>query len=152
MRSRLKSQEFEKVKSKNSKIKTMNEERTSFEVKEDEKPYNIRHRCYYFSKEILLFVKDCAYKKVFSSLFDQLIRSATSIGANIVEAKSGSSRNDWKNFFTLALKSANETKYWLCLIRETMEIDKTIIGELLKEADEISNILAKIIINSDMSE
>jgi len=152
MRSRLKSQEFEKVKSKNSKVKIMNGELTSFEVKEEEKPYNIRHRCYYFSKDIVLFVKDCAFNKVFSSLFDQLIRSATSIGANIVEGKSGSSRKDWKNFFAIALKSSNETKYWLCLIRDTMEIDKARIGELLKEADEISNILAKIIINSDISE
>ena len=149
MRNRSKSQECEKVKSKNSKVKTMNEELTSYEVKEEQKPYNIRHRCYYFSKEVVLFVKDCAYNKVFSSLFDQLIRSATSIGANIVEGKSGSSRKDWKNFFIIALKSANETKYWLCLIRDTMEIDKARIGELLKEADEISNILARIIINSD---
>ena len=149
MRSHLKSQEFEKVKIQKSKVKTMNEELTSFELKEEEKPYNIRHRCYYFSKEIVLFVKDCTYNRAFNSLFDQLVRSATSIGANIVEGKSGSSRKDWKNFFTIALKSANETKYWLCLIRDTMEIDKTRIGELLKEADEIANILAKIIINSD---
>ena len=92
----------------------MKGEFASFELNEDEKPYNIRHRCYYFSKEIVLFVKDCAYNKVFSSLFDQLIRSATSIGANIIEGKSGSSRKDWRNFFIIALKSANETKYWLC--------------------------------------
>lgn len=101
----LRSLEFEKVKSKNSKGKTMREELTSFEVNDEEKPYNIRHRCYYFSKEIVLFVKNCTYNKVFSSLFDQLIRSATSIGANIVEGKSGCSRKDWKNFITISLKS-----------------------------------------------
>lgn len=70
----------------------------AFELQEEEKPYNIRHRCYYFSKEIVLFVKGCKYDKVYSSLFDQLIRSATSIGANIVEGKAGSSKRDWKNF------------------------------------------------------
>jgi four helix bundle protein len=124
----------------------------TFELNEGEKSYNIRYRCYYFSKEVVLFVKSCVYDKVYSSLFDQLIRSATSIGANIVEGKAGSSKKDWKKFFVIALKSANETKYWLCLIRDTMETDKSKISDLLKEAGEISNIIAKIVINSDASE
>ena len=121
----------------------------NFDLQEGEKPYNIRHRCYYFSKEIVLFVRECKYDKVYHSIFDQLIRSATSIGANIVESKSGSSKKDWKNFYIVALKSANETKYWLCLIRDTMEINKAKIEELIKEADEISNIIAAIIIKAD---
>ena len=124
----------------------------AFEFQEGEKPYNIRHRCYYFSKEIILFVKECKYDKVYTSLFDQLVRSATSIGANIVEGKAGSSRKDWKKFLIIALKSANETKYWLCLIRDTIEVDKNKISGLLEEAEEISNIIAKIIINSDKDE
>lgn len=124
----------------------------TFELNEDEKPYNIRHRCYYFSKEIVLFVKSCRFEKVYSSLFDQLIRSATSVGANVVEGKAGSSKKDWRNFFVIALKSANETKYWLCLIRDTLEVDKNKIADLLKEVEEISNIIAKIIINSDQNE
>ena len=124
------------------------EQDETFELREGERSYNIRHRCYYFSKEIILFVKVCKYDKVYTSLFDQLIRSATSIGANIVEGKAGSSKKDWKKFFVIALKSANETKYWLCLIRDTMQIETTKLSELLKEAEEISNIIAKIIINS----
>ena len=120
----------------------------TFELNEQEKPYNIRHRCYYFSKEIVLFVKDCKYDRIFHSLFDQLIRSATSIGANIIEGKSGSSRKDWRNFFVIALKSANETKYWLCLIRDTIETNKSKMDELIKEAAEISNIIAAIVINA----
>ena len=127
----------------------MEREFVSFELKENEKPFNIRHRCYYFSKEILLFVKDCEYDRVYASLFDQLIRSATSIGANIVEGKAGSSKKDWKKFFIIALKSANETKYWLCLIRDTMKTDAVKVGLLLKEVEEISNIIASIVINSE---
>ena len=42
---------------------------------------------------------------------DQLLRSATSIGANVVEAKSASSKRDFIKFYEIALKSANETKY-----------------------------------------
>ena len=127
----------------------MGNELETFELKENEKPYNIRHTCYYFSKEILFFVKGCRYDKVYSSLFDQLIRSATSIGANLVEGKAGSSKKDWKKFFIIALKSANEIKYWLCLIRDTIEIDTVKVGSLLKEVEEISNIIARIIINSE---
>ena len=119
-----------------------------FGINEKAKPYNIRHRCYYFSKAIILFVKGCRYERIYSSLFDQLIRSATSVGANVVEAKAGSSKNDWKKFLVIALKSANETKYWLCLIRDTMEVDQQKIKELLQEAEEIANIIARIIMNA----
>lgn len=79
-------------------------------------------------------------------MFDQLLRSATSIGANVVEGGSGSSRKDFINFFHIALKSANETKYWLCLIRETTIVNKIKLEELLKEADEISKIVATILL------
>ena len=117
-------------------------------VEEEAKPYNIRHRCFYFSKEVIRFVKDSRFEKIYSSLFDQLIRSATSIGANLVESKSGSSKKDWRNFLIISLKSANETKYWLCLVRDTMEVDKAKIDVLLKEAGEIANIIAQIILNA----
>ncbi len=120
----------------------------TFEVHEEGKPFKISHRCFYFSKEVILFIRECKYETVYRSLFDQLVRSATSIGANVVEGKSGSSKKDWKNFYVIALKSANETKYWLCLIKETLEVPKEKIEVLIKEADEISKIIASIIINS----
>lgn len=120
-----------------------------FLLEEGEKPYNIRHRCFHFAKEVVEFVKDCQYEKVFHSLFDQLVRSSSSIGANLVEGKSGSSKKDWKKFLVIALKSANETKYWLCLIRDTMRVDQTKMKELLQEADELSKIIASIIMNAD---
>lgn len=126
----------------------MDVEFDAFEVNEGEKPYDIRHRCFFFSKEILFFVKDCKYEKVYSSLFDQLVRSATSIGANVVEGKAGSSKKDWNKYLMIALKSANETKYWLCLIRDTQEVSKEKVNELIKEADELSKIIASIIINA----
>ncbi|MEJ7627441.1 MAG: four helix bundle protein [Ferruginibacter sp.] len=120
-----------------------------FELNEDQKPYNIGHRCFYFSRDILLFLKGCKYEKIHFSLFDQLVRSATSIGANVIEGKSGSTKKDWKNFYVIALKSANETKYWLCLIKETLDVSKIKIDELIKEADEISRIIASVILKSN---
>jgi four helix bundle protein len=115
----------------------------------NDKPYDIKHRCYQFSKEIVLFISTAKYDRIYFSIFDQLLRSATSIGANIVEAKSGSSLRDFKNFYTISLKSANETKYWLCLVRDTLNIgvEKEKITQLISEADEISKIIASIIIN-----
>lgn len=115
---------------------------------ENNRPFNIRHRCYFFAKEVIRFVKESKYDHVYFSLFSQLIRSATSIGANLVEAMAGSSKKDWKNFYVIALKSANESKYWLCLIRDTISVDQKLVDLLLKEADEISKIIASIVIRA----
>ena len=123
----------------------VNEEVSLFE--EAEKPYNIRHRCFHFSKDILKFESECKYQRVHFSIFDQLIRSATSIGANVVEGGSGSTKKDFINFFCIALKSANETKYWLCLIRDTISISRHKLDKLLGEV-EISKIIAAIILSA----
>ena|SRR6478672_2527479 len=117
-------------------------------IEETGKPYNIRHRCFFFARDVIFLVKDAKFDYVYNSLFNQLIKSASSIGANLVEGKAGSSKRDWKNFNIIALKSANETKYWLCLIRDTMDIDKERIEGLLKEADEISKIIASVIVKA----
>lgn len=117
-------------------------------IEEPGKPYNIRHRCFFFARDVIFLVKDAKFDNVYNSLFNQLIKSASSIGANLVEGKAGSSKRDWKNFNIIALKSANETKYWLCLIRDTMDIDKERIEGLLKEADEISKIIASVIVKA----
>ncbi len=94
-----------------------------------------------FSIRILKFCEKMKVKRILWSIIDQLIRSATSIGANVVEAKSSSSRKDYLRFFEIALKSANETKYWLILIRESMPEFKAETKQLLKEADEISKVI-----------
>ncbi len=84
-------------------------------------------------------------------MYEQLVNAATSIGANLVEGVAGASKRDFINFDTIALKSANETKYWLCLIRDTFECDKTKMQSLINEANELSKIIAAIIINSKIS-
>ena len=76
----------------------------------------------------------------------QLLRSGTSILANYIEANSASSRKDFINFFTHALKSANESKVWLTLLRDTDKGDKTELSWLLNELVEIANVLASSII------
>ncbi|WP_118974312.1 four helix bundle protein [Taibaiella koreensis] len=113
------------------------------------KPFDIGHRCFYFSKEVIQFVKSTRFEIVFSSLFDQLVRASTSIGANVVEGKAGVSRRDWLKYMGIALKSANETKYWLCLIRDAFGYDKEKINAMVAEADELSRIIASIIIKGN---
>ena len=126
----------------------MNREETQNEHGKQNVAYDIKHRSYNFSKDIVLYVGALKIEKVYFSIFDQLVRSTTSIGANLVEGRAGSSKNDFIKFNTIALKSANETKYWLCLIRDTIETDKQKISAFINEADELSKIIAKNIISS----
>jgi len=60
---------------------------------------DLKIRGYYFSIKIIKFLGSLPEKKVYWVIADQLLRSATSIGANIVEAKSSSSRKDFTNFY-----------------------------------------------------
>jgi four helix bundle protein len=119
----------------NSKGKSQN---SSSKLKTD-----LRQRCYNFSISVVKFIEKLPQKRTFWIISDQLLRSATSIGANVVEAKSSSSRREFIKFYEIALRSANETKYWLELLRDTTEISKKEIEILLKECEEISKMLAK---------
>ena len=112
------------------------------------KVFDLNKRSYLFSKEVVLFINKLDCGKFQYPIITQLLRSATSIGANIIEASSGMSRKIMIVYYSIALRSANETKYWLCLIRDTIDIDNKTIKELIQEADEISKIIAKIIIST----
>ena len=101
----------------------------------------LKYRCYYFSIKVIKFLETLPEKKVYWVISDQLLRSATSIGANIVEAKASSSKRDFIKFYEIALKSANETEYWLGLIRDATQADKNKTNQLLVEVEEISKML-----------
>ncbi|KGE15005.1 four helix bundle protein [Sphingobacterium deserti] len=114
----------------------------------DNKVFDIKERTFLFAKEVIFFVKTVKIERVFMSLFDQLVRSATSVGANVAEGKSGSSRNDFLKFHIIALKSANEATYWLSLIKDTLEVQEKKVDELIEEMEEITKILATIILKN----
>jgi four helix bundle protein len=99
-------------------------------------------RCYRFSVAVITLTKNLPEKRIYWTVSDQLIRSATSIGANIIEGKSASSKRDFIKYYEIALKSANETKYWLGLLRDALDADKHEIGILMKETSELAKILA----------
>ena len=113
-----------------------------------EKPFDIKQRSFEFAKDVIRFVSKADYERKYYSIFDQLLRSGTSIGANIEEGKAGSSKKDFKKFYIIALKSANETKYWLKLIKET-ELSKVgipLIDDMIKESEALAKIIASIVI------
>jgi four helix bundle protein len=103
-------------------------------------------RTYAFSISVIRLLKrNRAQDFIFLTISKQLIRSATSIGANVVEAQGSSTRKDFTNFIYYALKSANETRYWLGLLRDEFDMNKKEISEVLKEAQELSKILGSTI-------
>ena len=78
----------------------------------------------------------------------QLLRSGTSIGANIEEAQAAESKADFVHKYNIALKEARETKYWLRLISDSNGSKVTDLDSLIKESDEICRIIAQIVINA----
>lgn len=102
---------------------------------------NVRYRSYHFSLSIIRFVQNLPEKRIYWSIGDQLLRSSTSIGANLVEAQSLSSKKDFMRYYEIALKSGNETRYWLSLIKDSNLIDNKELIYLLDEANQIANMI-----------
>jgi four helix bundle protein len=105
-----------------------------------------KNRVYRFALDVIGFVDRLPVEQTSRIITDQLLRSTTSIGANVIEAQAASSRKDYTNFFTHALKSANECKFWLGLLKDSGRGDKEAVNRLLREATEIANILATSIL------
>jgi len=103
-------------------------------------------RVYRFALDVISFIEQLPKEQSSSIMGGQLLRSATSIGANVVEAQGAASRRDYANFFTYALKSANETKFWLGLLKDSGKAQGKVTDKLLKEVIEIANILAASIL------
>jgi len=101
----------------------------------------LKYRAFQFSVRVVRFVSSLPNERIYWIIIDQLTRAATSIGANIIEAQAASSKKDFIKFFQISLKSATETLYWLCILRDGTEVDKREIDNLIKEAKELGNIL-----------
>lgn len=127
------------MENQNSNFRTQNYSSNS-------KSKNLNLRSYQFSIEVIKFVNSLPEKRAFWVIGDQLLRSATSIGANIIEAKSSSSKREFVKFYEISLKSANETKYWLALLRDSYKQLEAQCKKLLDEADEISKMLGSSVL------
>lgn len=103
---------------------------------------DLKFRAYSFGLNIIRLCDRLPNKRAAWVIADQLIRSSCSVGANLVEARASSSRLEFKKFNEIALKSANESQYWLCLLRDAKLAEKASIDPLLQEAVELANMLA----------
>ncbi len=75
----------------------------------------------------------------------QIVKSGTSIGANIEEALGGSSRKDFKAKLDIAYKEARETGYWIRLLRDSKILDSKLANSLYKDCEELIKLLTAII-------
>jgi four helix bundle protein len=102
-------------------------------------------RAFLLARRAIRFVDSFPNKRSAWVISDQLIRAVTSIGANIIEAQAASSKRDFINFLNHALKSANETKFWLALAKDLVPDKAEEIAALIQEVDEIARILGSSI-------
>ena len=105
-----------------------------------------KQRLYSWVLRLLRYLDALPRDTVYAVIAKQLIRSGTSILANYIEAQSASSKKDFINFFTHSLKSANESKVWLALLRDFKNRNDKELEWLLDELHEIANILASSIL------
>lgn len=125
----------------------MPSEKRKITVKNAKAKLVLKQRAYIYALQVIRFIDDLNnHDSSVQILSRQLLRSATSIGANIVEAQAGRTKKDFTNFFTHALKSANESKFWIGLLRDSKKADKIKAEQLLQETKEIANILGASIL------
>lgn len=77
-------------------------------------------------------------------LSKQILRSGTSIGANIEEASGGQSKKDFLSKLSIAYKEARETRYWLRLLHDTNYINNEMYNSLFNDCEELLKIISKI--------
>lgn len=117
-------------------------------IEKREKKFDLEERTFKFSESIISFIKKVPQDIITRPLISQLVRSATSIGANYGEASEANSRRDFINKAAIAKKEAKETRYWLKIIASTIAATAGEVSVLLQEAQELNLILAAMIRNS----
>jgi four helix bundle protein len=99
-----------------------------------------------FSLNTIRLCREYKQDSIYWSIIDQLIRSATSIGANVTEARAASSMRDYIKFFEIALKSAYETKYWYILLKNMKDKPDDEVDKMLTEVEEIRKVLTSAVL------
>ncbi|PIP74440.1 MAG: four helix bundle protein [Candidatus Levybacteria bacterium CG_4_9_14_3_um_filter_35_16] len=114
--------------------------------------FDLEERTARFAETIIVLCKKVQNNPASVVIISQLIRSATSIGANYCEANGASSKKDFRNKIFICKKEAIETKYWLRLLVKANESSEPLVGEckvLWQEAQELTLIFSKIAKSSE---
>ena len=98
-------------------------------------------KSYLFSIKIIKSFQNLQKEQKEFILSKQFIRSGTSIGALIFEGQFAQSQADFINKLSISLKEANETKYWICLLKDTNYIDDFLYQNLLSDVNELIKML-----------
>ncbi len=106
------------------------------------KKLELKHRIYVWTLSLVKTIDVLSHSTSNDVIARQLIRSGTSVCANYIEGQAASSRKDFTNYLHIALKSANESNYWLAMLRDLKKIDGKMVEVLLNESQQIANILA----------
>jgi len=103
-------------------------------------------KSYQFALDVVDLYKICIRENHhYRDLFKQLIRSGTSIGANIHEASGSISKAEFSSKISIAYREALETRYWLSLLKDSEIISKEKSDELDKKADELCRIMFSVL-------
>lgn len=105
---------------------------------------DIQERTFNFGVRVIKLVGRLPRTIAANALAQQLIRSGTSIGANMQEAEAAESKADFIHKIGIALKEARETHYWLKLLQATLLAEDSEIQALVQEAHELSLIIGAI--------
>jgi len=110
--------------------------------------YDLEERTIKFAESIINLCKKVSQNPITLPIINQLIKAATSIGANYAEANGASSKKDFKNKIFICKKEARETKYWLRLLALAAPNLKVECKACFKEAQELTLIFSKIALNT----
>jgi four helix bundle protein len=108
------------------------------------KTYDLEERTAKFGEAVIKFCRTLTLDAISKPIISQLIRSATSIGANYMEANAASSRKDFKNKIFICKKEAQETKHWLRMLAQCEPSKKEEIKPLWREVQELTLIFGRI--------
>lgn len=107
--------------------------------------YDLEERAAKFGEDIIVFARKIQKDIVNNPLISQIVRSATSIGANYMEANQASSKKDFRNKIYICKKESNETKHWLRMLSQANPDQSEECRKLWKESQELTLIFSKII-------
>ena len=111
--------------------------------------YDLEERTARFGENILRFIGTLPKNEINKVLVNQIAKSATSIGANYMEANQASSKKDFRNKIGICRKEANETKYWVRMISSANKEKVEECKGYWKEAHELILIFSKIFSSSN---
>ena len=131
----------------NLKLQTSNnEQRSNFK----QIPFDLEERMAKFGEDIIIFCKTLEVDHISKPIVSQLVRSATSVGANYSEANNASSRRDFRNKAHIAKKEVQEAKHWLRMLKTCYPTQVESLKLFQQEAHELTLILQSIINKLDI--